>query len=59
MEFDELRSTYKTFVYKDYEIIDEKDKIVLKYYFEIPGLSTFEPSVEILKKNFKILLFLI
>lgn len=54
MKFDELRSTYKTFVYKDYEIIDEKDKIVLKYYFEIPGLSAFEPSVEILKKNFKI-----
>lgn len=54
MKFDELRSTYKTFVYKDYEIIDEKDKIVLKYYFEIPGLTTFEPSVEILKKNFKI-----
>lgn len=54
MEFDELRSTYKTFVYKDYKIIDDKDKIVLKYYFEIPGLTTFEPSVEILKKNFKI-----
>ena len=54
MKFDELRSTYKTFVYKDYKIIDEKDKIVLKYYFEIPGLTTFEPSAEILKKNFKI-----
>ena len=52
MDFNELRNTYKKFVYKDYEIIDADDKIIIKYYFEIPGLTKFEPSIEMLKKNF-------
>lgn len=54
MDFISLRDTYKKFIYKDYKIIEENDKIIIKYYFEIPGLTTFEPSIEILKKKFKI-----
>lgn len=52
MDFNELRNTYKKLVYKNYKIIDADDKIIIKYYFEIPELTSFEPSIEILKKNF-------
>ena len=54
MEFNSLRNTYKKFIYKNYEIIDNQDKIIIKYFFEIPGLANFEPSIEILKKDFNI-----
>lgn len=54
MDFVSLRSTYKKFIYRDYKIIEQSDKIIIKYYFEIPSLTSFEPSVEILKKDFKI-----
>ena len=54
MEFNSLRNTYKKFIYKNYEIIDNQDKIIIKYFFEIPGLVNFEPSIEILKKDFNI-----
>lgn len=51
--FDELRNKYKSFVYKNFEVKDESDKYVLKFYFEIPGLESFNPSIEIEKKDFK------
>ena len=54
MEFNSLRNTYKEFIYRNYEIIDNQDKIILKYFFEIPGVANFEPSIEILKKDFNI-----
>ena len=54
MEFNSLRNTYKEFIYRNYEIIDNQDKIILKYFFEIPGVANFEPSIEILKKDFDI-----
>lgn len=44
---------YSKFIYQSYEIKEENDKIVIEYFFEIPGLSTFMPHIEILKKNFK------
>lgn len=52
MDINHLRKTYKQFLYKDYQIKEEKDKITITYYFEIPGLAVFTPKVEILKKNF-------
>lgn len=54
MDFNSLRNTYKEFIYKDYSITDAGDKIVIKYFFEIPELIHFEPTIEILKKNFDI-----
>jgi len=54
MNFEELRNTYNKFIYKDYNITENPTSIVITYYFEIPGLTNFEPSIEILKKNFKI-----
>ncbi len=50
--FETIRKQYPTFIYKNYEIKEREDKIILKFYFEIPGLTSFEPELVILKKNF-------
>lgn len=52
-EFNDFKDKYKEFIYKSYEIIDNKNEIKIKYYFEIPGLSEFEPTITINKKNIK------
>ena len=52
MDVYELRKNYPEFIYENYEIIDEKEKIVLKFLFEIKGLIKFNPSIEIEKKKF-------
>ena len=49
---DNLRKQYPKFIYKNYEIIDEKEKIVIKYFFEIPLVTNFEHRIEILNKDF-------
>lgn len=54
MNFNELRKKYKFFYYNDFEIIDEKNEIILKFDFEIPNLARFFPTTTILKKNFKL-----
>ncbi|MGN1299130.1 MAG: hypothetical protein ACI4UE_04010 [Candidatus Scatovivens sp.] len=53
MDIYELRRNYPEFIYKKYEIIDENEKIILKFLFEIKGLVEFNPSIEINKKDFK------
>ena len=50
-KFEELRERHKEFIYKDYEINDTNEYISIKYYFEIPNLSKFEPEIKILKKD--------
>lgn len=50
-KFDELRNEYKEFVYKSYNVVENESVITIEYYFEIPGLSTFKPKIEIEKKN--------
>ena len=54
MEFDTLRSQYKRFVYNNYEIFEEENKIIIKYDFEIENLTKFNPRLEILKKEFEL-----
>lgn len=44
---------YPKFIYKSYDIREEEDKLIIEYYFEIPGLTSFKPSIEILKKDFE------
>ena len=44
--FNELRDKYSTFVYKDYSIEIVEGKCLVKYLFEIPGLTEFHPSWE-------------
>ncbi len=53
MDINILRNNYPEFVYKFYEIKYEEDRFIIKYMFEIPGLTSFEPTIEILKKDFK------
>ena len=49
--FNSLRKTYKEFIYKDYSITEGKDEIKIEYYFEIPNLTVFKPTIEIEKRN--------
>lgn len=52
-KFVKFRSMYKEFIYHSYEIKENKDSIEIKYEFEIPNLSKFEPKIVIQKKNIK------
>lgn len=50
MNYNELRETYKEFIYKSYNIEETEEKIRITYDFEIPGLSEFHPYWEFPKK---------
>ena len=50
-KFNILREKYKEFIYKDFEIREENNNIIIKYFFEIPGLTKFEPIITIEKRN--------
>ncbi len=52
-DFNKLRNTYKEFIYKNYNIIENEDIVKIEYCFEIPNLSTFTPTIEIEKRNIK------
>ena len=53
MTFEELRKKYSKFVYEKYEINDEWDWRNITYFFGIPWLTTFTPSIKVDKKNIK------
>lgn len=50
-KFNLLREKYKEFIYKDFNIYEENNNIIIKYFFEIPGLTKFEPIITIEKRN--------
>lgn len=50
MDYNELRKTYKEFIYKSYNIEETEEKIKVTYNFEIVGLSEFTPYWEFPKK---------
>lgn len=52
-KFLNLRAKYKEFIYHSYEIKENNDSIEIRYEFEIPNLSKFEPRITIQKKNIK------
>ena len=54
VEFQKYREEYKEFLYNSYSIIHKEDAIHIEYEFEIPNLTKFNPSLKILKKDFKI-----
>ena len=54
MDFYTLRKEYPKFLYNDYKIFQDDEKIYVEYDFEIDGLSKFNPRIEILKKEFNI-----
>lgn len=51
MDYNELRKTYKEFIYKSYNIEETEEKIKVTYNFEIVGLSEFAPYWEFPKKS--------
>lgn len=51
LEFDKFRSEYKEFYYNGFSLTEDGDAIFLEYDFEIPGLTSFNPKIKILKKN--------
>ena len=53
MDFNNIRNTYKKFIYKNYKIYEDNKKIYLEYNYEIQNLSEFTHKVSILKKKFK------
>ena len=54
-DFNKYREEYKEFWYNSYSITEDKEAIYIKYEFEIPNLTKFNPNLKILKKemNFK------
>lgn len=50
-KFEDLRNKYKKFIYEKYEIIENNNEYEIKFYFNIPNLTTFEPKIIIKKEN--------
>lgn len=55
ISFTDLRSTYKTFIYKDFSIAKNEKEIILTFDFEIEGLCSFHPTTKIRTENLKII----
>jgi hypothetical protein len=53
MKFEELREKYNKFIYEKYEINDTWDWWDITYFFSIPWLTEFRPTIQIDKKNIK------
>ena len=51
--FEDLREKFPEFEYNSYSINDEGKEIVIRYFFDIPGLAEFKPVIRIAKKDFK------
>lgn len=50
-KFNLFREKYESIIYKKYEI-ENNDDFVIKYTFEIPGLTTFNPTLTLNKNIF-------
>lgn len=48
----ELRKKYPEFIYENYTIEEDETTIYLKFHFCIPNLSTFQPCMKIMKKDY-------
>ncbi len=46
-KFNKLRELYPTFIYKSYNIDIKDNQYYIQYKFEIPGLVTFNPIIQI------------
>lgn len=53
MKFEELRNKYNEFIYDKYEITESDNEVIITYFFEIPGLTSFRPSYKIAKSLIK------
>ena len=46
MSFEELRAKYPKFIYEDFKVEEIDNELVCTFYFNIPGLTTFEPTIK-------------
>ncbi len=53
MKYKEFRNKYPKFIYHDYDIYEDDNAIIITYNFEIEGLSSFNPTWTINKKDNK------
>jgi hypothetical protein len=49
MNFDELRKRYQSFTYDSYEVTEDEKELIIKFNFEIEGLTKFHPITKIPK----------
>ncbi len=47
MNYQELREKFQTFEYNGFDIVRDNDALRIKYYFNIPGLTEFNPTLTI------------
>ena len=52
-KYEQFRSEYPEFIYKSYELTENNEDILIKYHFEIKGLSEFSPEWKIKKPDAK------
>lgn len=50
-DFEKFRSDYPEFIYRSFELTENDEDILIKYNFEIKGLSEFSPEWKIRKKS--------
>lgn len=50
-KYEQFRSEYPEFIYKSFELTEDKEDIIVKYNFEIKGLSEFSPEWKIRKSS--------
>lgn len=50
-KFDELRKKYPTFIYEKHEYKVENDYLKITYFFSIPNLTEFNPTLQIKLNN--------
>lgn len=53
MDYKELRNRFQTFEYNGFDIVRSEESIKITYDFQIPGLSNFNPTLTINKKDIK------
>lgn len=51
-KYNELRKKYKNFIYENFKITNNKEEIILQFFFKIEGLAEFSPQIIIPKKNY-------
>jgi len=51
LKTEELRTKFNTFIYKNFKVTEEKDRLKITYFFEIPNLESFEHCLEIPKNS--------
>ena len=50
-KFLELRKNYPTIIYEKYDVEENNEELLITYYFNIPTLTIFKPTLRISKQN--------